>query len=105
MAGYVFAARQWSEFERRSTHFLKRHRVPVFHAKVFNKCRQPPFAGWSLPKQVGFADEWLSIAKEHALRGITISLPKRRYNEFRKETKKNQNISVYGQCFNGVLCE
>lgn len=105
MAGYVFAADRWRRVERIASRFLKRERVPIVHAKVFNKRRHPPFEGWSLPKQMAFADQWLSIAGEHALRGITVSLPKKRYNEFRKETKKNENISVYGQCFNGVLCE
>ncbi len=105
MAGYVFSAREWEEFERKSNRFLKEHRVPVFHAKVFNKAKQAPFKNWSLPKQLAFADGWFSIAADHVMRGITISLPKLVYNDFRKETRKNQNVSVYGQCFNGVLCE
>jgi hypothetical protein len=89
MAGYVFAARQWERFEREASRFLKQHGVPVFHAKVFNKWKQPPFRGWSLPKQLAFADGWLSIASEHALRGITVSLPKQAYDDTRKATKKN----------------
>ena len=105
MAGYIFAAEEWTDFERKARALLKRRGVPVFHAKIFNKCKQPPFKDWSLPKQVAFADEWLSIAHEHALRGVTISLPKKRYDDFRKETRKNQNVSVYGQCFNGALVE
>ena len=106
MAGYVFPAAQLEQFERQAKKLFKEESVPVFHARDFDKRNsRSPFSGWSLPRQTGFADAWLGLAKGRALRGITVSLPKARYNAVRKEHKKNQNVSTYGQCFNNVLVE
>jgi Protein of unknown function (DUF3800) len=106
MAGYLFAADQLERFERQAKKFFDKHCVSVFHARDFDKGKSgSPFAGWRMPKQVGFADGWLSIAKMHALRGFTVSLPKARYNDVRRMHEKNQNVSTYGQCFNNVLME
>jgi hypothetical protein len=106
MAGYVFARDNWEAFEREGKSFLDAERVPVFHAKDFDKRRsRSPFSGWSIIKQTSFAHRWFAIAKKHISRGITISLPKALYEERRREYRKNQNISVYGQCLNDVLME
>ncbi len=106
MAGYLFAADQWGQFERKARKFFKAQKVSVFHAKKFDKCTpQSNFAGWGVAKQAAFVDAWFEIAKNHALRGITVSLPKERYDEVRKEKRKNLNISSFGQCFSGVLQE
>jgi hypothetical protein len=106
IAGHVYVNDQWKEFERRADGYLRAEKVPVFHAKEFsNRGPKTSFFGWSDAKQIRFMDEWLRIAKAHALRAITVSLPKKRYDEVRKATRKNPNISVYGQCFNGVLAE
>src|SRR5438105_1131586 len=103
MAGYVFPAAQLELYERQAKQFFDKQNVPLFHAKDFDKGKSgTPFAGWGRnpARQLGFADGWLEIAKAHALRGFTTSLPKARYNEVRKEHKKNPNVSTYGQCFN-----
>jgi hypothetical protein len=106
VAGYVFSVDEWGKFEKRTKAFFKQQKVSTFHAAKFHKSNSgTEFAGWKEPKQVGFADGWFSIAKDHALRGITISLPKTRYDDVRKTHRKNQNISVYGQCFDCVLAE
>lgn len=106
MAGYVFSRDNWEAFEAEATTFLKREKVPVFHAKDFHKRKSgSPFAGWNEVKQISFAHRWFTIAAKHSIRGVTISLPKGRYEQRRKEHRKNQNVSVYGQCFNGILQE
>jgi hypothetical protein len=106
MAGYVFPSAQLKRFEHQAEKLFAEEGVSIFHAKVFDKRhKRSPFAGWSLPRQTGFADAWLGLASASALRGITVSLPKARYNEIRKVHKKNQNVSTYGQCFNNVLVE
>ena len=105
MAGYLFSAWNWRRFERRAARYLKQHGVPVFHAKIFDKAKGAPFQGWDPIRQTAFAHGWFVIAKEHALCGLASSLPKERYNAVRKEFKANQNVSVFGQCFNGILAD
>lgn len=105
MAGYLFSGHQLELFERRASRFLRDQKVPEFHAKVFDKAREAPFKKWGPIKQTAFAHEWFAIAKEHAVCGLASSLPKEKYDLVRKEFRANQNISVFGQCFNGILAD
>ena len=104
MAGYVFADEGRERFEADGSAYLRDECVSVFHAKDFDRRKsKSPFAGWGLAKQLAFAEGWFSIARRHSLRGLTVSLPKARYEQRRREYDKNHNISVYCQCFKGIL--
>lgn len=98
IAGFVSPAGGWEWFEQQSRKLFKRQKLKVFTAKDFHNTRNE-FEGWTVKRKRKFAEDWLGIARQCVLRGVTISIPKAIYDARRKEYDVNHNISAYGAAF------
>ena len=60
MAGAMATANQWRLFERDFAEIRKRYGFDILHTVDFKR-RQREFAGWSIPKMLGFLQEFQSV--------------------------------------------
>lgn len=102
MAGYVAPLSKWRHFEVSSRRLFKSYNVGNFHAKTFHD-HDGEFKNWTIPQEVGFIDEWFTIAASFVTVGVTMSMARENFDKFRKTTRMLPNKSAYGHCFEKVI--
>lgn len=102
MAGYVADYRSWRHFERQSRKLFASFGIQSFHAKEFHD-HDAPFDNWTITREGAFIDGWMEIARQHALAGITVSIAREAFGDYKKKHQALPNKSAYGHCFDCAI--
>lgn len=102
LAGYISSAEAWSKFEEETSLLFRQEKITSFHAKEFFD-RKKQFSNWTAGDQVCFAYKWFEFAKSDIMRGITMSLPREKYDLMKQTTGRNASTSIYGHSFQEIV--
>ena len=102
LADYIAHNDAWSVFEQNSRALFHRTGVTTFHARKFEK-RDGAFKGWTPPKQLIFATDWMTAASANVMCGYSVTVDKAEFNEAKASTGLAAEISPIGYCFKIAL--
>ena len=102
LAGYIAHKDARSVFEQSSTALFHETGITTFHARKFEK-RDGIFKGWTPPKQLIFATEWLNVATANVMCGYSVTIDKAEFREAKATTRLAAEISPIGYCFKIAL--
>lgn len=112
IAGYVAQEEGWARFEPLAEAICSRYGVGLIRGKQLDN-RKDSFKNWTLPKVERFLDEVGRAMQGNVLFGISRSIGKDHYKEFRRRVmnldrahqKTFGSLSGFGFCFGNICLE
>lgn len=102
LAGYVATTQSWVGFEKGAAGLFEEFGVSVFHAIDFKR-GTGSFKNWSRQRKIDLIDRMFELAFRGELIGVSISIKKSVWSEFKKIDRRNSGSSPLGMAFGLTL--